>query len=126
MKVAVTYDPSSGEIFQHYGLTEQFKVYDINVRENTVQSEVRGTDGRSHGGLTGVVTDFGVDILICGGIGGGAQKALVNEGIRVFAGVTGNADEAIDKLMKNQLQFQESYTCEDHHDPDEVCGPGGN
>ena len=126
MKIAVTYDPSNGEIFQHYGLTEHFKVYDINVKENKIESEIRGTEGRSHGGLTGVVTGFGVDILICGGIGGGAQKALVKEGVRVFAGCSGNADTAIEELMKNQLQFQEDYTCEDHHDPDEVCLPGGN
>ncbi len=126
MKIAVTYDPSNGEIFQHYGWTENFKVYDINVRENDIQSEVRSSNGQSHGGLTDVITGFGVDILICGGIGGGAQKALVKKGVRVLAGCTGSADEAIDKLLKNQLQFREDYTCEDHHDPDEVCQPGGN
>ena len=122
MKIAVTYDPSNGEIFQHYGLTEYFKVYDINVREGKVESEVHSSDGKSHGGLTGVVLSFGVNILICGGIGGGAQKALVNQGVRVFAGCTGSADEAIDKLMKNNLEFQEDYTCDDHHhEDDEGC-----
>lgn len=126
MKIAVAYDPSNGEIFQHYGLTEYFKVYDINVRENKVESDVRGTEGKSHGGLTQVVTGLGVDILICGGIGGGAQKALVKEGVRVFAGCTGNADTAIEKLMKNELVYREDYTCEDHHhdDGEDCMDPG--
>ena len=122
MKIAVAYDPSNGEIFQHYGLTEFFKVYDINPRENQYESDVHSTNGLSHGGLTQVVTGLNADILVCGGIGGGAQKALVNQGVRVFAGCTGNADEAIEKLMKNELQFQEDYTCEDHHHEDgEEC-----
>ena len=118
MKIAVTYDPASGEIFQHYGMTEFFKVYDINVRENDIQSSVHSTNGLSHGGLTDVVLGLDADIMICGGIGGGAQKALVNKGVRVFAGCTGKADDAIDLLLKNQLQFREDYTCDDHHHED--------
>ena len=47
MKIAVTYD--NGEIFQHFGHTEQFKLYDIE-NGKVVASEVVGTNGSGKDG----------------------------------------------------------------------------
>ena len=92
MKIAVTYD--NGEIFQHFGHTEYFKVYDVQDGK-IVASEVVDTNGQGHGALAGVLNVLKVDVLICGGIGGGAQAALAEAGIQLFGGVSGDADEAV-------------------------------
>ena len=73
MKIAVTY--ANGQIFQHFGHTEQFKIYEIDG-DRIVASEVVDTNGSGHGALAGFLMQHGVNTLICGGIGGGAQPAL--------------------------------------------------
>lgn len=112
MKIAVTYD--NGSIFQHFGHTEQFKVYEI---ENgaIVSSRVVDTNGSGHGALAGVLAQLQVDALICGGIGDGAQMALAEAGIRLFGGVQGNADAAVEALVQGKLLFNPDVHC-DHHD----------
>ena len=91
MRIAVTYE--NGEIFQHFGHTEQFKFYDVEDGQ-IVKEQVAGTNGQGHGALGGFLRNAGVDALICGGIGGGAKMALANAGITLYGGVTGSADEA--------------------------------
>ncbi len=111
MRVAVTYE--DGEIFQHFGRTEQFKVYDIEDGK-VISSEVVGTNGRGHGALAGVLNELNADTLICGGIGGGAQAALAEAGIKLYGGVSGAADAAVETLLAGTLVFDPEVHC-DHH-----------
>ena len=116
MKAAVTYDVGSGEIFQHFGKTEMFKVYEI---EN---GQVKGfelcpTNGKGHGALAGFLQQAGVDTLVCGGIGEGARNALAEIGVAVYAGNNGSADEAANALAAGTLTMNSSATC-DHHGHD--------
>ena len=83
MKIAVTYD--QGQIFQHFGHTEQFKLYTVEDGK-VVSSEVVDTNGSGHGALAGFLAEHQVQVLICGGIGGGAQNALAQAGIKLFGG----------------------------------------
>lgn len=112
MKIAVTYD--NGEIFQHFGHTEQFKLYEVDGTE-IKNEEVIGTEGSGHGALAGFLSTHDVDTLICGGIGGGAQNALSNAGIRLYGGCQGNADDAVKALLSGTLEYNENVRC-DHHD----------
>ena len=96
MRVAVTYE--NGEVFQHFGRTPQFKIYETNGGK-IVSSEVVDTNGTGHGALAGFLKDLGVEVLICGGMGGGAQMAMGEAGIRIFAGTAGNADEAVNAFL---------------------------
>ena len=73
MKIAVTYE--NGQVFQHFGHTAQFKLYDVE-NGTVASSQVVDTNGSGHGALAGFLKDRQVDALICGGIGGGAQMAL--------------------------------------------------
>ena len=68
MKIAVTYD--NGQIFQHFGHTEQFKLYEVEGGK-VVSSEVVDTNGSGHGALADLLKAYGVETLICGGIGAG-------------------------------------------------------
>ena len=123
MKIAVTYE--NGEIFQHFGHTEQFKVYDIEDGK-MVSSQVVGSDGAGHGALAGLLSDNGIDVLICGGIGGGAQAALANAGIKLYGGVSGNADAAVQAFLDGRLDYDPDVKC-DHHEHEEghSCGSHG-
>ena len=124
MKIAVPYE--NGEIFQHFGHTEQFKVYDVQ-NSAIVNSEVIDTNGSGHGALAGLLSDLGVDILICGGIGGGAQMALMQAGIKLFGGVSGNADDAVAACIAGTLSYDPNAKCDhhDHHGQEHTCGDHG-
>jgi predicted Fe-Mo cluster-binding NifX family protein len=125
MRIAVTYE--NGEIFQHFGHTEQFKVYDVE-NDVVVASQVVDTKGRGHGALAGVLNELDADILICGGIGGGAQMALASAGIKLFGGVSGNADEAVNLFLEGKLNFNPDVKCNHHghhHEEGHQCGNHG-
>lgn len=125
MRIAATYE--SGLVFQHFGCTEQFKFYNVEGGK-VISSEVVSTDGSGHGALAGILAARKVDALICGGIGGGAQAALADAGIRLYGGVSGKADEAVEALLKDQLDFQPDVQCdhhEHHHGGDHACGEHG-
>lgn len=112
MRVAVTYE--NGEIFQHFGHTSQFKVYDIE-NEEILSMEIVDTNGSGHGALAGILSAMKVDVLICGGIGGGAQTALAEAGIKLYGGVSGDADKAVEDFLSDRLAFNPNVHC-DHHD----------
>ncbi len=117
MKIAVTYE--NGNVFQHFGHTQEFKVYDIEDNK-VVSSEVFGSNGSGHGALAGLLSDKNIDVLICGGIGGGAMSALTDNGIEVCAGTEGNTDEIVNKYLHGEL-VSSGVNC-DHHGEDHVCG----
>ena len=112
MKIAVTYE--NGLIFQHFGHTEQFKIYTIEDGK-IVSSEIFDTNGSGHGALAGLLKTIGADVLICGGIGGGAQMALANASIKLYGGVSGYCDEAVEALLAGKLGYNPNVKC-DHHD----------
>ena len=112
MKIAVTFD--NGMVFQHFGHTEQFKIYETE-NGKIVSSRIISTDGQGHGALAAFLSANGVDTLICGGIGRGAQMALAEAGIRLYGGVQGAADEAAAALLAGTLDYDPDVHC-DHHD----------
>ncbi len=111
MKIAVTYE--DGNVFPHFGRTQQFKVYEIEAGK-VKDAQVMSTNGSGHGALAGILSDWGVNTLICGGIGAGAQSALMEAGIQFYGGVAGNADEAVDALLAGTLSYSPEVHC-DHH-----------
>lgn len=111
MKIAVTYE--DGNVFQHFGRTENFKVYDVEDGK-VVSAEVMGSDGVGHEALAWLLKDSGIDALICGGMGQGAQDALAEAGIEVCAGASGDADAAVEAFLKGEL-VNTGVNC-DHHD----------
>ena len=118
MKIAVTYD--NGNIFQHFGRTESFKVYEVE-NGSVVSSEVIGSNGVGHGALAGLLAGQSVDVLICGGIGGGAQAALAEAGVELCAGAQGDADQAVEAYLKGEL-VSTGANCDHHHEEGHSCG----
>ena len=126
MKIAVTYE--NGQIFQHFGHTQQFKMY--QVENNAVVScEIVDTNGSGHGALAGFLRAHGVDTLICGGIGGGAKTALSEAGIQIYPGACGAADQQVSDLLAGKLFYNPDTLCSHHHGEHEhqggSCGSHG-
>ena len=119
MKIAVTYD--NGNVFQHFGKTENFKVYEVED-DKVVSSEVIGSNGTGHGALAGLLAEQGINVLICGGIGGGAQAALTEAGIEMVAGAQGNTDDVVKAYLKGELVSTGANCDHHHHEEGHSCG----
>lgn len=118
MKIAVTYE--DGNVFQHFGKTEFFKVYEAEDGK-VISSEVISSNGSGHGALAGLLANQAVDVLICGGIGGGAQAALAEAGVELCAGAQGNTDEAVAAYLRGEL-VSSGANCDHHHEDGHSCG----
>ncbi len=123
MRIAVPYE--NGRVFEHFGHTERFKVYDIENSKVALATTVN-TNGSGHGALADILKKLRVDTLICGGIGGGAKRALAEANIRLYGGVSGDADTAVEALLAGTLEYNSEATC-DHHGEhhDGGCGEHG-
>lgn len=118
MRIGVTYE--NGEVFQHFGHTEQFKLYDV-ADGKIVSEQIVPTNGSGHGALASFLKAAQVDALICGGIGMGAQNALAEAGIQLYGGVAGSADAAAKALAEGTLRYDPDARC-DHHSGGHACG----
>jgi len=118
MKIATTYE--DGNIFQHFGHTAAFKVYTVE-NGKVADAQVFGTNGSGHGALAGFLKALDIEVLICGGIGGGARMALSEAGIQLYAGVCGDADEAVEAYLSGILVYNPNASCS-HHNHEHNCG----
>ena len=111
MRIAVTYE--NGQIFQHFGHTEEFKLYDVE-NNKIIKEEIVSSNGSGHGALAGFLSVHKVDVLICGGIGAGAQNALAEAGIKLYGGASGSADYAVQALLSGTLEYIPDVKCSHH------------
>lgn len=111
MKIAVSYE--NGNVFPHFGRTRFFKIYDI-VNGMLVDTHVVPATGTGHGALAGLLASLGVDSVICGGIGDGAQTALAGYGIALYAGCSGSTDQCVTELLAGTL-VSSNGACSCHH-----------
>lgn len=122
MRAAVTYEDEM--VGQHFGRTEQFKIYDVKNGE-VISSKVIDTNGTGHGALAGFLRAAEVEVLICGGIGMGARSALEDVGIKLLPGVKGNADAALQSYIAGNLNYDPDTQCNHHsHEAGHDCSHG--
>jgi len=121
MRIAVTYD--NGDIFQHFGHTQEFKVYEVEDGK-VISDEIIDSDGQGHGALAALLDSKNIDALICGGIGGGAYDALSERGIEIIAGVSGDADKAVEAYLSGEIESS-GVNC-NHHGEGHTCGNHGD
>lgn len=126
MRIAVTYENEM--IFQHFGHTEKFKIYDVEDGK-IINKAVVDTFGQGHGALSVFLKNLQVEVLICGGIGGGAKTALAEAGIRLFGGVSGLCDMAVEAFIAGNLGYNPDVKCShhdhEHSDGGHTCGEHG-
>ena len=120
MRIAVAYDNATGEVFQHFGQTQFFKLYDVEgaaVRSSLVIAAPE----QGHDALALFLAQLRANYLICGGIGGGARAALEDVGVILFGGVAGDADAAVNAFLHGTLGYDPDVHCR-HHDASEGMG----
>ena len=122
MKLAVPFE--NGAVFGHFGHTERFKLYSVANGEIT-DARLVSTGGTGHSALAQFLSGQGVDVLICGGIGGGAKQALAAAGIQVLPGVSGEADRAVVAFLAGELRFDPNAQCDHHSEGEHGCGEHG-
>ena len=122
MKIAVPF--VNGEVFQHFGHTETFKLYEIEAGQ-VVSGEIINTNGSGHDAMASFLSDLSVSVVLCGGIGDGAQAALADAGIEICSGAQGDADAAVAAYLKGELESA-GVNCDHHHghDAEDDCGCG--
>ena len=112
MRIAVTYE--DGNVFQHFGHTETFKIYEVEDGK-IVSGSIMDTNGTGHEALADLLADNGVDALICGGMGQGAKDALTAAGLQICAGAEGDADAAVEAWLRGELT-DTGVNCDHHHE----------
>lgn len=120
-KLAVSH--KDGEVFGHFGKSEEFKIYTFVGSELAAQEVVK-TNGQGHGALAGFLKEQGVQAVICGGIGEGARSALEAENIFVFGGVTGECDRVMQDWLNGTLRYDPDIACAQHEEGGRHCGGG--
>lgn len=121
MRIAVAHE--DGRVFEHFGRTKEFKVYEVDDKK-VLSSEVMETYGIGHEALAFLLAEKDIDVLICGGMGAGAQAALSEAGLEVYSGVDGDADEAVNQYLSGKLESQ-GVNC-NHHEEEENGGCAGH
>ena len=122
MRIAVTYE--NGYVGQHFGHTEEFKVYDVEDG-GIVNTQILSSNGQGHGMLAVVLKEADVELLICGGIGMGARYALNEMDIELIPGAQGKADDVVRAYLSGTLEYDPDATCH-HHDHDHEHGCEGD
>ena len=102
MRIAITYDYETKEVFQHFGQTQHFLLVDL-LPDGKETEMIVNNGGASHGELVNYLVHLKVNVIICGGLGNRAIQLLEWAGIKVIPGIRGNAYEAKDKYLKGEL-----------------------
>ena len=113
MKIAITYDKETGNVFQHFGKTQFFKIYQIQDGK-IVSSEVIDNGGNGHHEPPPYLKNLGIETLILGNRGQGAIDAIAASGLKEMPGITGNADNAAELFAKGELKPNFTAKCSHH------------
>lgn len=124
MKIAVTYE--NEQIFQHFGHTEQFKIYEVEDGK-ILSSEVVGTNGNGHGALAGFFQKW-MWIFSSVEVSAAVRKARGRCGYQALRSCAGSCDAAVDAFLSGRLDYNPDVKCSHHdesHREGHVCGEHG-
>lgn len=117
MKIAVASE--NGMVTGHFGHCENFNIFDAENNQ-IVKSDTIPNPGHRPGFLPNFLNDIGVNVIISGGMGGGAIDIFNDKGIEVITGAAGNAKVAAEQYLQGKLKSTGSV-CHEHQHHDE-CG----
>ncbi len=115
MKIAVA--SKKEMVAGHFGHCENFNIYEISEKK-IVQSKSIPNPGHRPGFLPNYLHDLGVNVIVSGGMGGGAIDIFNGHGIEVIVGPKGKATDAIEKYLKGEL-ISTGSVCNKHEHSDE-------
>lgn len=117
MKIAVASEGNM--VTEHFGHCVNFNIYG-SKKDQIVSKESIPNPGHRPGFLPNYLNDLGVEVIISGGMGGGAIEIFNEKGIEVIVGAQGDAEAAASAYLKGLLKSTGSV-CHDHMHHEE-CG----
>lgn len=117
MKIAVASENKM--VTEHFGHCEGFMIFDTE-NNKIVKIETIPNPGHKPGFLPNFLNDKGVNVIISGGMGGGAIEIFNEKNIEVITGAKGNAEDVVISYLKGELKSTGSV-CHEHQHHDE-CG----
>jgi predicted Fe-Mo cluster-binding NifX family protein len=110
LKIAIASE--GNQVTGHFGHCESFLIF--NVEEGKIISEESlPNPGHRPGFLPNYLADNGVNVIISGGMGGGAVDIFNSRNVQVVLGATGDAKAAAESYLKGDLVSTGSI-CHDH------------
>ncbi|MFA5449775.1 MAG: NifB/NifX family molybdenum-iron cluster-binding protein [Clostridia bacterium] len=117
MKIAVACEGK--QITEHFGHCQNFMIFEV---ENDKIAGVNSLPNPGHrpGFLPNFLNELGVNVIVSGGMGGGAINIFNEINIKVVTGAKGDAETAVKQYLSGNLKSTESV-CHEHKHKDE-CG----
>ena len=112
MRIAVACEGKT--ITGHFGHCENFLYFDIE-NDKVVSTQSVPNPGHRPGFLPKFLNDNNVNVIVSGGMGGGAVDLFNQYGIEVIIGACGNAENAVDDYLNGKLQSTGSICHEHNH-----------
>lgn len=110
MKIAVATE--GDRVAEHFGHCQSFSIFAIKDKEIVTQQTV-ANPGHRPGYLPNYLHGLGTNVIISGGMGGGAIEIFAEKGIEVITGARGTAEAAVKKYLEGSLKSSGSV-CHDH------------
>ena len=117
MKIAVASEGKT--VTGHFGHCENFNVFEAENDKITSATSIPNP-GHKPGFLPNFLNDMGVNVIISGGMGGGAVEIFNEKNIEVITGAQGNAEAAANDYLQGKLKSTGSV-CHEHQHHD-TCG----
>ena len=111
----------------HFGHCENFIFFDTENGKITAENSVPNP-GHKPGFLPNFLADNGAEVIITGGMGGGAVDIFNERGVEVILGVQGDARTAVETYLRGELKStgsichhhehegEEGHNCGEHHE----------
>lgn len=110
MKIAVASE--GNRITEHFGHCENFNIFEVEDNR-IIRKESIPNPGHKPGFLPNYLKDLGIDVIVSGGMGGGAIEIFNERGVEVITGAVGDAEEAARQYINGNLASTDSI-CNDH------------
>lgn len=119
MRMKLSVAAMGTEVAQHFGHCENFIFFEAENGEITGMETVPNP-GHRPGFLPNFLADRGAEVIISGGMGGGAVDIFQERGVEVVVGASGDARKAAEAYLKGEL-VSTGAVCHEHEHAHE-CG----
>lgn len=110
MKIAVACEGNM--VTEHFGHCESFLIFDVNNNQ-IISKQIVPNPGHKPGFLPVFLYEKGVNVIMSGGMGGGAVEIFNEKNIKVLTGVSGDAETAVKQYLEGNLVYSGSI-CHEH------------
>ncbi|MDD3106242.1 MAG: NifB/NifX family molybdenum-iron cluster-binding protein [Bacilli bacterium] len=112
VKIAVASE--NEKVTEHFGHCINFNIFEVENNTIVKKSSILNP-GHKPGFLPNYLNQLGINVIISGGMGGGAVSIFNDKNISVVVGASGNAEEAVKAYLAGTLKSSGSICHEHQH-----------